>query len=336
MKISRFEAHIKAAGPTSEDPPGTFEGLVAVFDNVDGAGDRLKSSAFDATLKAWRDSGDPIPVILSHKWDDPKAIIGHADPADVKAIPGRGLYVKGQIHINRGNDVADQVYHLMSQRLLREFSFGYTVPQGGEKRASDGAYDLSAVNLIELGPCLKGVNPETELLVVKSMRAEAPRRKSYVDVSVPNSYEERQDLLVDALRAEYEATDAAEDEADPEPPAEEASEWYSVTLVATTDSDVTYQICDEDGDSLYRRTYEIADDDTVTLGAPVDVEMAVVPKSDEGIETKVDDGSADKSLDLLIYEAAIENLEALTGSHAPATISELAPLDAELRAQLGE
>jgi len=115
-KTKSFPATFKSLGPDDNEPVGTFEAMVAVFDNVDKVGDRLKSTAFDNTLERWRQSGDPIPVILSHNWDDPFAIIGHADPNQVKAVEGRGLYVKGQIDHLEDNPVAAQVHRLMGSR----------------------------------------------------------------------------------------------------------------------------------------------------------------------------------------------------------------------------
>lgn len=342
MKTKQFQASFKSV--TADGVDGRFEAVVAVFDNVDKVGDRLKSTAFDATLKSWRESGDPIPVILAHKWDDPMAIIGHADPQDVKAIPGKGLYVKGQLHIGRGNEVADQVYHLMSERLLKEFSFGFTVPQGGESRASDGAYDIKAVNLIEFGPCLKGVNPETELLVVKSMERERPRTKSYVDVEVAGSFEETQDNLQEALEANYAPTDSPDT----------LAPW--VCLVATTPTEVTYQVHADGEGQVYRASYEIADDGTVNIGEPAEVEVSLTPvtKSDDEIETKASDVEQlpvdtfetveieeinlepEKSLDVLVYEAAIANLEAKHGQGFDTDALETARLDADLDALLGD
>jgi HAMP domain-containing protein len=56
----------------------------------------------------------------------------------------------------------------MARRSLKEFSFGYSIPKGGEKRAKDGANDLTEIDLAEVGPTLKGMNPATELHAVKS------------------------------------------------------------------------------------------------------------------------------------------------------------------------
>lgn len=165
---------------TKADPDaGTFEALVSVFGNVDHVGDRVVPGAFKGTLEKWDQSGDPIPVILSHQWENPMAHIGvveHAYESD------RGLVVKGRLDIG-DNDVARQVHRLLSRRSLREFSFGYTVPRGGQKRAKDGANELLKVDLIEVGPTLKGANPATELTAVKAaLDHEAPEAPDEQDL----------------------------------------------------------------------------------------------------------------------------------------------------------
>lgn len=149
-------------------PEGSFSAVVAVYGNVDKVGDRIADSAFDSTLEHWRKSGDPIPIVLAHEWADPFAHIGYADPNKVKSVPGVGLVVEeGHLDIH-DNPAAAQVFKLLQRRTLKEFSFGYSIPDGGQKKASDGAFDLNMVNLIEFGPCLKGVNDSTQLLAVKS------------------------------------------------------------------------------------------------------------------------------------------------------------------------
>ena len=148
----------------SLDDAGTFEATVAVFGNVDKGGDRILPGAFKNTLEAWKASGDPIPVIFNHDWGTPDAHIGVVDEA---VESEKGLYVKGRLDI-ADNPVAKQVHRLMQRRSLKEFSFGYSIPQGGQKRAKDGANELSHIDLAEVGPTLKGMNPATELHAVKS------------------------------------------------------------------------------------------------------------------------------------------------------------------------
>ena len=271
-KTKTFGAAFKALGPDDGEPVGSFEAIVSVFDNVDKVGDRIKSTAFDNTLEKWRKSGDPIPVILSHNWDDPFAIIGHADPNNVKAIEGRGLYVKGQIDHLEDNPVAAQVHRLMGSRLLKEFSFGYTVPAGGETKAQDGAYDLTEINLIEVGPTLKGVNPDTELLSLKSAVAAHNKRKSYVDVEVPGTFEAIRESVMEALGAKYPS------------PADPTKGWVSVNLVATTPNQVVYQVCEYDNgeksDAMYSASYELDADGNATLGDPTEVQVEITPKAE--------------------------------------------------------
>jgi HK97 family phage prohead protease len=161
----------------ADSETGTFEATVAVFGNVDKGGDRIIPGAFKSTLQRWRESGDPIPVILSHQWDNPMAHIGVVNEA---AETEKGLFVTGTLDV-KDNDVAKQVHRLMMRRSLKEFSFGYSVPKGGQKRAKDGANELTEIDLAEVGPTLKGMNPATELHAVKSaLDAEEPTREELV------------------------------------------------------------------------------------------------------------------------------------------------------------
>jgi hypothetical protein len=73
---------------TKADDSGSFTALASVFGNVDLGGDRMMPGSFSKTLERWRESGDPIPVILSHQWDDPMAMVGKADPMEVVETEG--------------------------------------------------------------------------------------------------------------------------------------------------------------------------------------------------------------------------------------------------------
>lgn len=146
---------------------GSFTALAAVFGNVDLVGDRMLPGSFTKTLNEWRKTGDPIPVILSHNWDDPMMNIGGANPAEVRETSD-GLEVKGRLDVER-NPIAAQVHHLLKERRLKGWSFGYTVPSGGETRDSKGVNDISEVTLIEVGPTLKGANPKAETMAVKAL-----------------------------------------------------------------------------------------------------------------------------------------------------------------------
>ncbi len=61
----------------------------------------------------------------------------------------------------------------MAKRTLRQFSFAYDVVEStlsdeGEKAARRYVNDLHVLELFEVGPCLVGMNPDTQLLGVKA------------------------------------------------------------------------------------------------------------------------------------------------------------------------
>ena len=150
----------------AEGDAGEFSAIVSAFGNVDRAGDRMLPGSFSRTLKDWRGSGDPIPIVLSHQWNDPMAHVGSADPNEVRET-AEGLVVRGKLDLSE-NPIAKQTYKLLKERRLKGWSFGYTVPTGGE-RMRDGVNEVSEVDLIEVGPTLVGANPAARTLAVKSL-----------------------------------------------------------------------------------------------------------------------------------------------------------------------
>lgn len=155
--------------PDQEGEKGRFEAMVSVFGNVDLQGDRVLDGAFQKSIEEWRASGAPIPIIWSHQWGDPNAHIGSANADQVTEVKGKGLKVAGSIDLD--NPFAAQVYRLLKERRVREFSFGYEVIK--ERPGKDKANELVELRLIEAGPTLKGANPSTELLAVKSALEDA-------------------------------------------------------------------------------------------------------------------------------------------------------------------
>lgn len=161
----------KAEGQTDNGTtlgPGEFIALASVFNNVDRYHERMIPGAFADTLKAWADSGDPIPVIWQHDWADPFAHIGQV--LDIKETD-EGLWYKGLLDIEN-NAFAAQVYGLMKGRRITQQSFGYDVLDAREVvEDKDYIYEITKVDLYEVGPCLVGVNGATELLGVGKARA---------------------------------------------------------------------------------------------------------------------------------------------------------------------
>jgi HK97 family phage prohead protease len=166
VALKTFRAEVKADAPAEGASVGTFDARVAAFGNVDLQGDRIEPEAFDGTLAAWSDSGDRVPVIWSHQWDDPMAHVGWVDEA--KAEDG-GLRVKGSIDLS--TDLARQVHRLMVDRRVKEFSFAYLPTDAAPDPEDANVRVLKALDLIEVGPTLKGANPETVLYGAKKALA---------------------------------------------------------------------------------------------------------------------------------------------------------------------
>lgn len=178
-----------------EDGAGRFEAIVSVFGNVDFQGDVVMPGAFKGSIDRWREKGDPVPVIWSHDWANPHAHIGYVDPAEVEEIFAEGkerkgpagLKVAGQLDLD--NPFAAQVYRLLKERRVKEFSFAYDVIR--EKKGRDRENQLHELDIIEVGPTLKGANPSTELLGVKSQLEEAAKEAHDAGFDQENAARER-------------------------------------------------------------------------------------------------------------------------------------------------
>jgi HK97 family phage prohead protease len=161
---------------------GQFVARVAVTGNVDAYGDRLLAGAFGETLAAWGTRGARIPVVYAHAWTNPDALIGHVLEA---TEDGAGLLVKAQLDLDHAP--AAHLFRAMQARTLVEFSVGFIAKAFQFVRDTGGELvrEITAVDLIEVGPCLMGVNPATSLLATKAgrviSRANLTRLKTMAD-----------------------------------------------------------------------------------------------------------------------------------------------------------
>lgn len=165
--------------PDSDEGAG-FTALVSVFNNVDLQGDIVRPGAFADSIEAYKSSGNPIPVLWSHRMDDPHYNIGSvADIAELAPGDARipehasehvkangGLWVKADLDTD---GVAGQVRKLLSKRRVTQFSFAYDVLE--EKALDSGVTELRRLALWEVGPTPLGANPLTVLDSAKSHAA---------------------------------------------------------------------------------------------------------------------------------------------------------------------
>jgi HK97 family phage prohead protease len=172
-RTKEAKARIKAAGPADGLQDGQFRAVVSVFGNEDSMGDVVTRGAFAQVLAEWKASGDPIPVVWSHRWGDPFSHIGHVLEA---TETGEGLEVLGQIDDMDTNPTAKHVHGLLLGRRIKQFSFAYDVGEGGWVDTDDLVnhpwgeyYEIKRFSaLYEVGPCLVGANQQTELLAAKA------------------------------------------------------------------------------------------------------------------------------------------------------------------------
>lgn len=172
-RTKEAQARIKAAGPADGLQEGQFRALVSVFGNEDSMGDVIAPGAFAQVLAEWKASGDPIPVVWSHKWGDPFAHIGSV--LEATETPD-GLEILAQIEDMDTNPTAKHVHGLLKGRRIKQFSFAYDVGEGAYVETDDLAnhpwgdyYEIRKFSrLYEVGPCLVGANQQTQLLAAKA------------------------------------------------------------------------------------------------------------------------------------------------------------------------
>jgi HK97 family phage prohead protease len=156
MRIKAIDADFKAV----DGAEGTFTALVAAFGNTDRAGDRIVRGAFADSLRKWRESGRPIPVVWSHRWNDLGAHIGQV--LEVKETD-QGLWVQAQLDM--ADRSAAKVFKLLQRRTLSGMSFAYDVV---DQKRQNGANELLKLDLIEVGPTLRGENEAAKLISTKN------------------------------------------------------------------------------------------------------------------------------------------------------------------------
>jgi HK97 family phage prohead protease len=152
------------AAVRDDAPAGILEGYASVYDVEYRIGYGLREAiapgAFSESL-AQRDG--VVPVFYQHEWNNP---IGYAAARE----DDHGLHVTAHLFVDV-NERAASVYAATAAGALREWSIGF-VPTTIETRNDAGEdstveYILGA-DLLEASVVVKGANPETEMVGVRS------------------------------------------------------------------------------------------------------------------------------------------------------------------------
>jgi HK97 family phage prohead protease len=94
-------------------PDGSFEGDLAVYNNIDLGGDRILPGAFTKTIK---ERGNQVPMLWQHKSDRPIGMLTLIDDPDA-------LRVKGQLLMELPD--AKNAYLLIKARIVKGLSIGF-------------------------------------------------------------------------------------------------------------------------------------------------------------------------------------------------------------------
>lgn len=148
----------------SDGDQGRFQALASTYD-IDSVGDKVKPGAFAKTLATWQAKGDSIPLLWSHRMDDPDYNLGHV--LDAKEAPG-GLWVDVQLDLTHTK--AMQVYKLLKGRRINNLSFAYDEEDSQRVTGPDGkSYnELRQLKLYEVSLTPIGANQHTSVLGVKA------------------------------------------------------------------------------------------------------------------------------------------------------------------------
>lgn len=223
-----------AAGAAQMPSEGVVEGYAATFDRIpDSYGDVIKAGAFADSLKAWQETGKPIPLLYGHLTDDPGMNIGKVIEAREDE---RGLFVRAEFDAD--NEKAQYVRKLVQEGRLWQFSFAYEILDAGSVTLDDGtdAFELRKLNLFEVSLVQIPANQRAVVTGIKSGRRNSKadedelRRVLELAASITTT--------VRALLGEEQDEDTEEPDANAEEPAEANAEEPKDAEVLTRLRDV--------------------------------------------------------------------------------------------------
>jgi HK97 family phage prohead protease len=153
----------------SDDGEGIIEAIVSVTNNVDRGGDRVMPGFFQKSLQK------KLPAIVwSHDWTRPigKTLVAEEWRAGDSRLPANirhfgGYYVKGQLVL--GVQAGKEAYELLKVGAIDEFSIGFLTTES-QFNSTTKTRDLIEGEWVEWSPVLRGMNPETQVIRVKSER----------------------------------------------------------------------------------------------------------------------------------------------------------------------
>jgi len=113
MNMKTYDCKLSLETLDASDSSGTFDGVAAVYGNVDLGDDVILPGAFTKTLA---ESGGKVPILYQHNSQFPIGLGTLTDAAD-------GLHIKGELVLDVSK--ARESYALMKRGVMKGLSIGY-------------------------------------------------------------------------------------------------------------------------------------------------------------------------------------------------------------------
>lgn len=166
MRIKSTNVLVKAG---AED--GLEEGQFLVYPSTftrepDSYGDVVAKGAFLDDIKAWAESGNTLPGLFGHRFDDPDYYVASAIE---QGEDEHGWFVKGEFDME--SPKGPHVYRLVKSKRLTQLSFAFDVLEEGAVELEDGtkANELRKLKVYEFSFVPIGANQDTSVVAVKAL-----------------------------------------------------------------------------------------------------------------------------------------------------------------------
>ncbi len=166
MRIKSTKVLVKAG---VED--GLEEGQFLVYPSTftrepDSYGDVVAKGAFLDDIKAWAESGNVLPGLFGHRFDDPDYYVASAIE---QGEDDHGWFVKGEFDME--SPKGPHVYRLVKSKRLTQLSFAFDVLEEGAVELEDGtkANELRKLKVYEFSFVPIGANQDTSVVAVKAL-----------------------------------------------------------------------------------------------------------------------------------------------------------------------
>lgn len=210
MQIKSVPLKGVKAGPDDGLKEGEFIVYPSTFTKTpDSYGDIIAPGAFLDDMAAWKESGNTLPGLYGHRFDDPDYFVasGHDYGEDE-----HGWWVKGEFDLE--SPKGPQVYRLVKGRRLNQLSFAFDILDEAPVELEDGtkANELRKLKVYEFSFVPIGANQDTSVVAVKALADAAVAEYSKAGRVLAEKHIDSLRSAQDAIGAVIKAAEASNDQ----------------------------------------------------------------------------------------------------------------------------